>query len=193
MLVFCFGFLFFILSILYFSIFCIVLCTVAPFVLSLSYFCTSLPTTSTGWKPNCSKQITCIIYHYAQVSDSNVLLKLPFALSSVGIATDYGLDGPGSNPSGDEIFRPSRPALGPNQTPVQYNGYRVFPGGRGGQGVELTPHPHLECRGPRKSTAIPLFTLRAFVAYKKGETYLPFALSSKPDVSGQDWGSGPNE
>jgi len=25
----------------------------------------------------------------------------------------YGLDGPGSNPSGDEIFRPSRPALGP--------------------------------------------------------------------------------
>jgi len=32
--------------------------------------------------------------------------------SSVGIATDYGLDGPGSNPGGDEIFRPSRPALG---------------------------------------------------------------------------------
>ena len=24
--------------------------------------------------------------------------------SSVGIATDYGLDGPGSNPDGDEIF-----------------------------------------------------------------------------------------
>ena len=33
----------------------------------------------------------------------------------------------------------------------------------------LTPHPHLECRGPRKSRAIPLITLRAFVAYKKGE------------------------
>ena len=27
--------------------------------------------------------------------------------TSVGIATDYGLDGPGSNPGGDEIFRPS--------------------------------------------------------------------------------------
>jgi len=27
--------------------------------------------------------------------------------SSVGIATDYGLDGPGSNPGGGEIFRPS--------------------------------------------------------------------------------------
>ena len=27
--------------------------------------------------------------------------------SSVGIATDYGLEDPGSNPDGDEIFRPS--------------------------------------------------------------------------------------
>jgi len=25
--------------------------------------------------------------------------------SSVGIVTDYGLDGPGSNPGGDETFR----------------------------------------------------------------------------------------
>jgi len=28
--------------------------------------------------------------------------------SSVGIVTDYGLDGPASNPGGDEIFRSSR-------------------------------------------------------------------------------------
>ena len=48
--------------------------------------------------------------------------------SSVGIATVYGLDGPGSNAGGDEIFRPSRPALGPTQSPV--NGYWVFPGGK---------------------------------------------------------------
>ena len=40
--------------------------------------------------------------------------------SSVGIATDYRLDGPGSNPGGDEIFHPSRPALGPTQPPVQW-------------------------------------------------------------------------
>jgi len=33
--------------------------------------------------------------------------------SSVGIATEYGLDGPGSNAGGDEIFHLSRPALGP--------------------------------------------------------------------------------
>ena len=40
--------------------------------------------------------------------------------SSVGIATDYGLDGPGSNAGGDEIFRPSRPALGPTKLPVKW-------------------------------------------------------------------------
>ena len=40
--------------------------------------------------------------------------------SSVGIATDYGLEGPGSNPGGDEIFRPSTPALGPTQPPVKW-------------------------------------------------------------------------
>jgi len=40
--------------------------------------------------------------------------------STVGIATDYGLDGPGSNPGGDEIFRMFRPALGPTQPPVKW-------------------------------------------------------------------------
>ena len=34
---------------------------------------------------------------------------------SVCIATDYGLEGPGSNPGGDEIFRPSKPTLGSTQ------------------------------------------------------------------------------
>jgi len=40
--------------------------------------------------------------------------------SSVDIATDYGLDGPGSNPGGDEIFRQSRLALGPTQPLAQW-------------------------------------------------------------------------
>jgi len=57
-----------------------------------------------------------------------------FTGSSVGIATDYGLDGPGSNPGGDEIFRLSRPALGPTQPPVKWvptlsgGGGKVRPG-----------------------------------------------------------------
>ena len=40
--------------------------------------------------------------------------------SSFGIATDYGLDGSGLNPGGDEILQPSRPALGPTQPPVKW-------------------------------------------------------------------------
>jgi len=52
--------------------------------------------------------------------------------SSVGIATDYGLDGPGSNPGRDEIFRPFRPALGPNQPPIKWvpdlSGAKMRPG-----------------------------------------------------------------
>ena len=34
------------------------------------------------------------------------------------------------NPGGDEIFRPSRPALGPTQPLVKW--YRVFPGSKVG-------------------------------------------------------------
>jgi len=52
-------------------------------------------------------------------------IKSPYSMfrgpdSSVGIATDYGMDGPGSNPGGDEIFHSSRQALGLIQPPVQW-------------------------------------------------------------------------
>ena len=47
--------------------------------------------------------------------------------SSVGIATDYGLDGPGIEFRWGEIFsRPDRPWGPPS---LLYNGYRIFPGG----------------------------------------------------------------
>ena len=39
---------------------------------------------------------------------------------SVGIASDYGLGDPGSNPGADEIFCPSRPALGATQCPAKW-------------------------------------------------------------------------
>jgi len=56
------------------------------------------------------------------IQTSKYLLNITFtggSVSSVGIATDYGLDGPGSNSGGDEIFRPSRPAVGPTQPHVK--------------------------------------------------------------------------
>ena len=60
--------------------------------------------------------------------------------SSVGIATDNGLDGPGSNPGEGEIFRtcPDRPWGPPS---LLYNGYRVFPGGKERSGRDAGPSP----------------------------------------------------
>ena len=40
--------------------------------------------------------------------------------SSVGKATDYGMDGPWFESRWGEILRPSRPALGLTQPPVQW-------------------------------------------------------------------------
>ena len=80
-----------------------------------------------------------------------------FPGSSVSIATDYGLDCPGSNPGGDEIFHPSRPALGPTQPPVQWV-LGLSRGVKCGRDVLLTTHPLLVLRSCR-SRAIPLPTL----------------------------------
>jgi len=77
--------------------------------------------------------------------------------SSVGIATDHGLDGLGSNPGGDEIFRPSRPALGPTQPHVKWVP-DLSPEVKCGRSVLLTTHHFLVPRS-WKSRAIPVPTL----------------------------------
>jgi len=59
---------------------------------------------------------------------------------SVGIATDDEKDGPESNPGGDEIFRPSRPALGAHLASCKMD-TGSFPGVKCGRGVLLTTHP----------------------------------------------------
>jgi hypothetical protein len=79
--------------------------------------------------------------------------------SSVSIVTDYGLDGPESNPGGDEIFQPVH--TGPGAHPASCNmGTGSFPGVNCGRGVTLTTHPLLVPRS-WKSRAIPLPTLWA--------------------------------
>ena len=77
-----------------------------------------------------SSMITKVVAHVAKLMSFSWTRDFPLFIksyshyrgpgSSVGIATDYGLDGPGSNPGWDEILRPSRPALGPTQPPVKW-------------------------------------------------------------------------
>jgi len=79
--------------------------------------------------------------------------------SSVGIATDYGLDGSGSNPDGDEIFAPVQTCPGAHPASCTM-GTESFPGVKCGRGMLLITHPLLVPRS-WKSRAIPLPTLWA--------------------------------
>jgi len=84
------------------------------------------------------------------------LLMLCTLICGPGSSVSTATDGPGSNPGGDDIFRPSRPALGPTQPPVKWVP-RSFPEVKCGRGVLLTTHPLLLPRS-WKSRAIPLPT-----------------------------------
>jgi hypothetical protein len=80
--------------------------------------------------------------------------------SVVGIATGYGLDGPGIEFRWKQDFPYlSRPALGPTQPPVQWVP-GLSRGVKSGRGVTLIPHPLL-VPWSWKSRAIPLLPLWA--------------------------------
>jgi len=80
--------------------------------------------------------------------------------SVVGVATGYGLHGPGIESRWRRDFpHLSIPALEPTQPPVQWV-RRYFPGLKSGRGVTLTPHPLL-VQWSRKSRAITLFRIWA--------------------------------
>ena len=97
-----------------------------------------------------------------------------------GIGTRYGLEGPGIESRWGEIFRtyPDRLRCPPS---LLYNGYRVFPGGKGGQGVMLTTHPLLVLR-LRKSWAIPSLTLWALLGLLRGSPVylLTYSIQQSP-------------
>jgi hypothetical protein len=72
------------------------------------------------------KTVFAVVYEFRknEVATGNAR---PGRDSSVGIATRYGLEGPGiESRRGRDFPHPSRPALGPPS--LLYNGYRVFPG-----------------------------------------------------------------
>jgi hypothetical protein len=65
---------------------------------------------------------------------------------SVGTVTRYVLEGPGIESRwGRDFLHPSRPALGPNQTPIQWVP-GLFPRVKAAGCVALTTYPHLAPR-----------------------------------------------
>jgi hypothetical protein len=77
--------------------------------------------------------------------------------SSVGIATGYGLDGPGWNRGGARFSTPVQ--TGPGAHPASCTmGTGSFPGVKSGRGVMPTPHSLL-VPWSRKGRAIPLLPL----------------------------------
>ena len=78
------------------------------------------------------------------LGDLGVIMRIKFwdlgPCSVVGIATAYGLDGPGIESRWGEIFRtiPDRPWGPPS---LLYNWYRVFPGGKVLPGRDADPSP----------------------------------------------------
>jgi hypothetical protein len=95
----------------------------------------------------------------------------------LGIATRYGLDWPGIEFRWRQDFpHPFKPALGPTQPPIRW-----IPGlSRGwiAHGVAFTTHS-IYRQGYRKSRAIPLLHLWAFVACSRATFTFTFTVCQK--------------
>ena len=82
------------------------------------------------WQQNeySNYRVTCLVEHYSVFCEVR---------TESGLLSRYGLGGRGIESRWGEIFRPSRPALGPTQC----NGFRVFPGGkvRPGRAADHSP------------------------------------------------------
>ena len=84
------------------------------------------------WHVDCVNWVAVIALCLNNINVLHYIIEYCIVLpgSSVGIATGYGLDGPGIESRwGGEIFRtcPERPWGPPS---LLYNGYRFFPGGK---------------------------------------------------------------
>ena len=78
--------------------------------------------------------------------------------SSVGIATSYGLDGPGSNPCAGEIFRTRPDRL---WGPINTMGTGSFPGvKRPCCGVDHPPHLSRRLKKEQSYTSTPPLSVR---------------------------------
>jgi len=94
-------------------------------------------------------QEVCINFGLMVVNKSLAILNLGGPGSAVGIATGYGLDGPGDRIPVVARFS-ATVQTGPRAHPASLTmGTGSFPGVKGGRGVTLTPHPFW-CRGQER-------------------------------------------
>jgi hypothetical protein len=98
-----------------------------------------------------------------------------------GIATRYGLEGTEIESRWGEISF-TYPDRLRGQPSLLYNGYRVFPGDKGGRCLMLTTHPLLVPR-LRKSRAIPPLTLWVILGLLWGSLYPFLSANSRGSSS----------
>ena len=82
----------------------------------------------------------CFLFYYVEIITVRIKSSKQGRDSLVGLATWYGLDGPGIKSRwGRDIPHPSRPVLGSTRPPIQW--VPGLSGGQSGWGVALTTHP----------------------------------------------------